>query len=413
MAGALKTTNGKGKQDLLSIFSIILLLVTLVDSQQFNVMNYKATGNGQSDDFQAFLKAWDAVCGSTRKNPTLIIPENKMFLLSPITFEGPCKSNVAVQFMGAIVAPGRSAPSWKSQSRSWILFANVTGLQVTGKGKLDARGSEWWEWCPRVSSCSKPVKCKRPTTLRFLNCSSLHVSGLTSVDSGQNHISIHSCHHGTFRYITLIAPDESPNTDGIDISNSNNIEISKSNIRTGDDCIAINGSSSYINITELTCGPGHGISVGSLGKNRTKAEVEEIHVKNCTFNGTQNGARIKTWQGGSGYARKISFEKIQLFDSGNPIIIDQYYCDCKGEKKCENQTAAVQISDITFRDIQGTSNKTNVIKLSCSETLGCTNILVENVNLTSTAESKEAYSSCVNAHGRSSQSIPPIDCLLR
>ncbi|GKV27926.1 hypothetical protein SLEP1_g37040 [Rubroshorea leprosula] len=208
-------------------------------------------------------------------------------------------------------------------------------------------------------------------TLRFLNCSSLHVSGLTSVDSGQNHISIHSCHHGTFRYITLIAPDESPNTDGIDISNSNNIEISKSNIRTGDDCIAINGSSSYINITELTCGPGHGISVGSLGKNGTKAEIEEIHVKNCTFNGTQNGARIKTWQ-----------------------------------------TAAVQISDITFRDIQGTSNKTNVIKLSCSETLGCTNILVENVNLTSTAESKEAYSSCVNAHGRSSQSIPPIDCLL-
>ena len=27
----------------------------------------------------------------------------------------------------------------------------------------------------------------------------------------------------------------------------------------GDDCIAINGGSSFINISDITCGPGHGI----------------------------------------------------------------------------------------------------------------------------------------------------------
>ncbi|GLT87899.1 hypothetical protein SLE2022_059520 [Rubroshorea leprosula] len=298
--------------------------------------------------------------------------------------------------MGNIVAPRKSAPSWGQEQKSWIIFSKVEGLKVTGKGNLDAKGADWWNSCP--------------STLRFESCSFLDVSGLTSIDSGRNHISIDNCSHGTFSSITLIAPDESPNTDGIDIANSNNIEIMNSNITTGDDCIAINSGSSYINITKLSCGPGHGISVGSLGKNGEKAEVEEIHVKNCSFYGTMNGARIKTWQGGSGYARKISFEEIQVFDSSNPILIDQYYCP---KKPCTSQsTSAVQISDVTFKGFRGTSNKAEVIKLSCSQTVSCTNILVENVDLRSTKAGEEAYSSCINAHGRSSQSAPRVDCLL-
>ena len=40
----------------------------------------------------------------------------------------------------------------------------------------------------------------------------------------------------------------------------------------------------------------HLYSVGSLGKNGAYATAEEIHVRNCSFNGTLNGARIKTWQ---------------------------------------------------------------------------------------------------------------------
>lgn len=36
------------------------------------------------------------------------------------------------------------------------------------------------------------------------------------------------------------------------------------------------------------------ISVGSLGRNRTTEKVSDVHVRNCTFTGTTNGARIKT-----------------------------------------------------------------------------------------------------------------------
>ena len=37
-------------------------------------------------------------------------------------------------------------------------------------------------------------------------------------------------------------------------------------------------------------------SVGSLGAHGAHETVEEVHVQNCNFTGTMNGARIKTWQ---------------------------------------------------------------------------------------------------------------------
>ncbi|TQD88426.1 hypothetical protein C1H46_026022 [Malus baccata] len=46
------------------------------------------------------------------------------------------------------------------------------------------------------------------------------------------------------------------------------------------------------------------------------------------------GARIKTWQGGSGYARNIHFQHIHLREAKNPIIIDQFYCN--GRHDCKN-----------------------------------------------------------------------------
>ena len=37
-------------------------------------------------------------------------------------------------------------------------------------------------------------------------------------------------------------------------------------------------------------------SVGSLGRNGAHEEVSDVEVAGCTFEGTTNGVRIKTWQ---------------------------------------------------------------------------------------------------------------------
>lgn len=142
-----------------------------------------------------------------------------------------------------------------------------------------------------------------------------------------------------FRHVKISAPGTSPNTDGIDIGYSTNIHIVDSNIGTRDDCIALVGGTQSINISGVTCGPGHGISIGSLGKSPIGDVVKDINVKNCTFINTQNGVRIKTWPSSvTGVASNITFEDITMIKAGNPIIIDQHYCPAS---YCKNQVITI------------------------------------------------------------------------
>ncbi|OVA09883.1 Glycoside hydrolase [Macleaya cordata] len=253
----------------------------------FNVVAHGAVGDGKIDDSQAFLKAWTKLCEATTDIPTLLIPSEKTFLLNPVSFKGPCKS-ANPQVLGNIIAP-HEVSAWNgSNINYWILFAHVDGLKINGSGQIDGKGSTWWKQdkCPSQMS----------NALRLEGCNGLQLSGLKHLNSQRNHISISGCDNVTISNVNIIAPEDSPNTDGIDISHSTHILIHNSFSGTGDDCVAINGGCSFINITNVACGPGHGISVGSLGAKGAHETVEEIHVHNCTFDHTKNGARIKTWQ---------------------------------------------------------------------------------------------------------------------
>ncbi|XP_057454301.1 probable polygalacturonase At3g15720 [Lotus japonicus] len=356
-----------------SLFSVIFVLlvaatpslyarVTLnAGSSSFNIVNYGAKGDGKTDDSQAFEKAWHDMCSATEGTPTLLIPKGKSFMLQPMLFKGPCKINIELQ--GTLVAP-KSVDAWKWPDNNrvgWIKFSDINGLVIGGGGTFDGQGAAWWTKYPSASN--------RPSALQFLGCKNLALSATNHINSPRNHIIISTCSDSSISNIHINSPEGSPNTDGIDISRSSNILIKDSTIQSGDDCVAINNGCSYINITGITCGPGHGISVGSLGKDGKFETVEEVHVRNCIFQGIKNGARIKTWPGGSGYARKIRFEDIILNGAKNPIIIDQNYKDYQRNGPAK----AVKVSDITYRNITGTSLSEEAISLNC-DPIGCTDI---------------------------------------
>ncbi|EOA14590.1 hypothetical protein CARUB_v10027840mg, partial [Capsella rubella] len=356
------------------MFFVNFLYFGIVNCKIYNVLDFGVEGDGQIDDSKAFIEAWKTMCGDEGDTKTILIPSGHTFLLQPLQFEGPCGSSPVFQMDGDIVAPSeqRLGLDLNQKYHKWIAFSNVNDLTVFGSGSINGFGSSFWEG----------NEVNRPTAMDFHNCNNLNISGITSKDSPRNHISINSCNNVVISNIQLFAPEKSPNTDGIDISTSTNVTISKSTIGTGDDCIALNTGSVNINITEIVCGPGHGISIGSLGANGQVAKVENVQVTHCIFNKTSNGARIKTWQGGEGYAKHIYFEHITVIDVINPIIIDQQYIDKRHINfEAEKDSEAVAISDVKFIDFHGTSPNEKFITLNCSKIKPCKNIVVNGIDI--------------------------------
>ncbi|GLJ05366.1 hypothetical protein SUGI_0016940 [Cryptomeria japonica] len=63
-----------------------------VYSNVVDVTTLGAKGDGETDDTKAFLAAWQAAC--EKDSATLLIPSDYQFLVGPLTFLGPCKSNI-------------------------------------------------------------------------------------------------------------------------------------------------------------------------------------------------------------------------------------------------------------------------------------------------------------------------------
>ncbi|XP_028766596.1 probable polygalacturonase At3g15720 [Neltuma alba] len=229
-----------------------------------------------------------------------MVPKGRTFVLQPTVFKGPCNSpSINFKIRGTIMAP-KDISGWKwpsSDKNAWLHFQYIKGLAVDGRGLFDGQGAPWWD-CFKKSQCHK-----RPRAISFHACEGLKVNRVNLINTPGGHISLNGCNGSVVSNIHLRAPNDSPNTDGLGISSSSHVTIRDSIMEVGDDCVAINGGS-YMNISRIFCGPGHGISIGSLGIGGTYGAVEEVHVRNCTFTRSSNGARIKTWEVKHTYQKK-------------------------------------------------------------------------------------------------------------
>lgn len=258
-----------------------------------NVDDFSAKGDGATDDKQAFERAWNETCTSS-VSAVLLVPKHRNYLLTQLNFTGPCKSHVKFQIKGTIEA-SKNRSNWNDENRRfWIVFDSIRNLVVKGGGMINGNGHIWWQ-----NSCkiNKTLPCiGAPGALTFVSCKHLRVKNLRIKDSQQFQVVIKDSRKVKLSKLFIHAPEKSPNTDGIHLDHARNVVISNCDIRTGDDCISIWAGSKNIRIYKIFCGPGHGISIGSLGKNNTKNHVMNVKVDRVTLNRTTNGVRIKTWQ---------------------------------------------------------------------------------------------------------------------
>ncbi|KAE8717880.1 Polygalacturonase [Hibiscus syriacus] len=308
---------------------------------KFNVLNFGANPMGRTDSTDGFLKAWDLACGSADSS-FIYVPKGR-FLVNSLAFKGQCKSpEIIIRIDGTIVAPLDYGVLGKSEN--WVSFEGVTGVSITGAGTFDAKGQSLWT-CKASNSNSCPSGA---TTMRFTNSNNIKVHGITSLNSQMFHVAINRCQNVQIRGIKIIASGDSPNTDGIHVQLSTNVEIINSSIKTGDDCISIGPGTENLWIEQVTCGPGHGISIGSLAKDLEEEGVQNVTVKKTIFSDTQNGLRIKSWaRPSSGFVQGVRFMDSVMRNVQNPIVIDQNYCP--RNENCPGQVSGVKIKDILYK----------------------------------------------------------------
>ncbi|CAN6448819.1 unnamed protein product [Victoria cruziana] len=384
----------------LSLFILSFFLHSANGATTHNVLSYGAKADGTTDNSAAFLKAWSAVCGETGEAVTMYVPSG-YFLLHPTLFSGACKSkSIVVQIDGSLVAS--SDYKLYGAAGYWIKFKSVQGLTFQG-GQLDAKGSALWECKAQNKNCPDGAR-----SLVFNDAKDIKLQGFTSINSELFNIVIDTSSNVQVDRLNIQSASTSPNTDGIHVEQSTGVNITNTLIKTGDDCISIGQGTQNLWIEKVTCGPGHGISIGSLGKSADEEGVQKVTVKDVAFIGSTNGLRIKSWERSSNsFVKDIVFDGATMDNVKNPIIIDQHYCP--HNIGCPTEDSGVKISDVTYRNIKGTSATQVAVDFSCSATAPCEGISIANVQLT--YKGGPAKSSCEHAFGSASGTMVPSSCL--
>lgn len=248
---------------------------------------------------------------------------------------------------------GRELPG--RRHRSLIFGRNLTDVVITGEnGTIDGQGSMWWE-----RFRNKTLDYTRPHLVELMNSTGVVISNLTFLNSPFWTIHPVYCSHVIVQNVTIRAPLDSPNTDGIDPDSSDDVCIEDCYISTGDDVIAIKsgwdeygisyGRPSKNIIIRRLIGETHssGIAIGS----EMSGGVSDVHAEDIVFFNSTTGIRIKTSPGRGGYVRNIFISNVSLANVKVAIRFTGRY----GEHPDESfdHKALPKIERITFKDIHG------------------------------------------------------------
>ncbi|XP_015931649.1 polygalacturonase-like [Arachis duranensis] len=388
-----------------SITTLVLFILLATSSgivQSADIPISKFGGVPNSDITQALANAWNEACQSATASK-IMIPSGQ-YRMKAVAVKGPCKAPIELYVDGTIIAPPN--PKDLNNEWQWVKFEYVDFLTISGSGVFDGQGATAW----KLNDCGKNPNCARLSMNFGFNFVKHSVVGsITSKDSKNFNVNVLGCQNFTFDGFKISNPGNSINTDGIHMGRSTDVKILNTNIATGDDCISIGDGSVQTTISNVKCGPGHGISVGSLGKFTTELPVQDLMVKQVTFTNTDNGLRIKTWPSAPGTSpiTGLTYQDITMINVKNPIIIDQEYCPWN---QCSKQSPSkIKISNVTFKNIRGTSGTQEGVSLICSSGVPCEGVVLSDVDLTFNGSPATAV--CRNAkpmiQGKSPQCTAP------
>ncbi|KAG8051680.1 hypothetical protein GUJ93_ZPchr0001g32873 [Zizania palustris] len=321
---------------------------------------------------------------------------------------------------GDMLAPAGMG-NWPKPRRplQWLNFKWLNGFTIQGSGTVDGQSTSLPSDSPaNASQLHWYVSGVKPTLIRLYGSFNVTVRNIRMSNSPQCHLKFDSSGGIKVKNVTISSPGDSPNTDGIHLQNTRDVQIRSSSIGCGDDCISIQTGCSNVHMKNINCNPGHGISVGGLGKDNSLACVSDVYAEHINVENALYGVRIKTWQGGMGSVRNVTFSNVRVANVATPIVIDQFYCDggAAAGARCRNRTDAVEITGVSYRRVVGTYTY-QPVHLACSDARPCTGVSMVDVRLSPASAPPGALRQplCWKSYGEALGMIEPtgIACLQR
>ncbi|KAH7360908.1 pectin lyase fold/virulence factor [Rhexocercosporidium sp. MPI-PUGE-AT-0058] len=285
---------------------------------------------------------------------------------------------------------------YQNQSTAWVFGGDRVKLNGFGTGVLDGNGATWYKWIRQQPNTSNYPG--RPHAITFNGLTNSVVMGLSLLRSQMWSVSVIHSHHVLFDSIvtnSTVAGGTSSNTDGADTMFSHHITFTNWTVENGDDSISLKANSTDISISDSRFINGLGIAIGSIGQYRGQFEtVERLRVNNCSFTNTLHAAYFKTWTGesvgyppnggggGLGFAKYLNFTNLHATGMrAIPLTISQCtrFMGSGGVGNCTS--SLFKISDVSVRNIKGTTKSNAVASFQCSALAPCERIRIEGVDL--------------------------------
>ena len=362
----------------------------------YDVRTFGATPDGKSKSTDAIRKA---IAAAAAAGGGTIVFAGGVFVTGPIHL----KSNITLHVeAGAVLRFSSNFDDYLPMVRmrwegteivnfSPLIYGDkVENIAITGRGLIDGGGQPWWDYFRKLKAEHKrtgayPMDSKwqkefarlntdradwpddrrslemgflRPPLIQILNCRKLSITDITLKDSPFWTVNPVYCDDVTVRGVTIQAPEDAPNTDGIDPESCRNVHISDCHIDVGDDCITIKSGrdrqgrriarpAENYTITNCTMLHGHGgVVIGS----EMSGGARRIAISNCVFQGTDRGIRLKTTRGRGGVVEDVRVSNIVMRDiKGEAITLNMFYTDVPPEPVSERtpRFRNIHISGIT------------------------------------------------------------------
>lgn len=375
-------------------------LQTFGAEKVFDVREFGATGDGKTIDTESIQKALDAcgkAGGGTVKFSAGTYLSRPLVLRTKTTFV--LETNAVLKATDDPADFLRDGATWdeilagkkKGPFDPFIGGKDLEDVTITGGGTIDGSGARWWipaeEARQKVSGYTLP----RPNLVVLNRCKNVRLSGITLRDSPKFHFVPTDCDGVMVENVTVLAPERAANTDAIDPSICRNVTITRCHIDVGDDNVAIKSGKKVpgrefacenIAITDCVFLHGHGVSIGS----ETVGGVRNVTVKNCRFENTENGIRIKSRRGRGGRVEDITYENLTMTNVYPAISIAGYYQD-SSQLKFLTEDKAQPVNETTpqFKNIRIVNLTANSLK-SAGVIVGLpeclmTHVVLENVRI--------------------------------